>query len=132
MILYHRHLSVRLLAAAAVIGLVSIGCQTADTQTGSGVAIGPIGPPPVPIFNGGHDDGYYSPPPMHQPREISPVPPAPVPPAIDDLTWSYEGENQGHLKPVSSLQDSAPRFLSPGRVKSIKDFITGSSPSTVR
>lgn len=139
---YHRQMSVRLLCATAIVALTTIGCQSAERRSGGRQiarapqdAAGPVHAEPS------ASDLYIPPaveeiPPVPMPsqgsqRDSINAPPPPVPPIGGDVTWSLD-RSRGQLKPVSNTIDDTPGLISPGRARSLRDFIIGRDARTVR
>lgn len=123
--IYSQQMSVRLLTAVGVIAAAAIGCQSAERNSSQPLARRPV-EVKTPDYDSGNDADYYVPPAIDDGRPQRSAPPAPVPPAIDDVAWNMDDADNGGLKPVASASESnIPRLLSPGRVRSMKDWVMG-------
>lgn len=120
----------RLVICGAFVGMavLAIGCRSAETRqaaplAGASATERPYNPPAL-----------YVPPALDDgPEEKNSAPPAPVPRDDGGLSWMLRGRDKSELKPVSSEVSDAPRLLSPGRAKSLRDFIsTGQSDGSDR
>lgn len=136
---YQRQMRSNLLVGAVAIGIitVAIGCRSAETRSPSTrVAVRPATDAGE-VTPSRSTPRQYMPPALENDAPSSqdnatPVPPAPVPRAEKERSFSLWGNRSSGLKPVSSEISAAPRLLTPGRAKSLREFVDDRGQATIR